>query len=47
MIGTTAEIKAGIELTLEDLTYGMMLVSGNDAAHQVAQIIGAILHMFK
>lgn len=36
MIGTTAQLKAGIELTLEDLFYGMMLPSGNDAAHQIA-----------
>ena len=45
MIGTTAELKHNIELSLEDLFYGMMLPSGNDAAHQVAQIGGAIVQL--
>lgn len=45
LIGTTAELKPGIELSLEDLFYGMMLPSGNDAAHQVAQIGGALIHL--
>ena len=47
MIGTTAEIKPNIEISLEDLFYGMMLPSGNDAAHQVAQIGGAIISLIK
>lgn len=47
MIGTTAELRPGIELSLEDLYFGMMLPSGNDAAHQVAQIGGSILKMMR
>lgn len=47
MIGTTAELRPGIELSLEDLYFGMMLPSGNDAAHQIAQIGGSILKMMR
>ena len=36
MIGTTAEIKEGMIFSLQDLFYGMMLPSGNDAAYQIA-----------
>lgn len=45
LIGTTAEIKKGYKLSLEDLFYGMMLPSGNDAAYQIAQIGGEILKL--
>lgn len=45
--GTTAELKAGLELSLEDLFYAMMLPSGNDAAHLIAQVGGVILRMIK
>ena len=34
--GTTAEIKHQAEYCLEDLLYGMMLPSGNDAAFLIA-----------
>jgi D-alanyl-D-alanine carboxypeptidase len=47
MIGTTAELRVGMELSLEDLFYGMMLPSGNDAAHQIAQMGGTILRMIQ
>ncbi len=47
MIGTSAELKPAIEVSLEDLFYGMMLPSGNDAAHQVAQIGGALVHLHR
>ncbi len=47
LIGTTAELKPSIELSLEDLYYGMMLPSGNDAAFQVAQIGGAIISLIR
>ena len=36
--GTTANLRYGMVLTLEDLYYGMMLPSGNDAAYLIAQV---------
>jgi len=36
MSGTSAEIFAGEKYTLEQLFYGMMLPSGNDAAVAIA-----------
>ena len=45
--GTTADLRTGYELSMEDLFYGMMLPSGNDAAYQVAQIGGVILKMVR
>jgi D-alanyl-D-alanine carboxypeptidase len=45
MDGTTAELKPNMEMSLEDLFYGMMLPSGNDAAYQIAQIGSAIAGM--
>lgn len=47
MIGTTAELKPNIEISLYDLFYGMMLPSGNDAAHQVAQLGGTLLMLLR
>jgi len=32
-------------LTLNDLFYGMMLPSGNDAAYQIALVGGAIINL--
>lgn len=32
LMGTSAELIAGDKLTVEELMYGMMLPSGNDAA---------------
>ncbi len=37
---TTMGLSAGETLTLEDLLYGMLLPSGNDAAHAVARNLG-------
>lgn len=34
--GTTAELRAGDIISYEDLLYGMMLPSGNDAAYTLA-----------
>lgn len=45
MNGTTAEIKEGMVLTLNNLFYGMMLPSGNDAAYQIAQVGGTIINL--
>ena len=41
--GTTAEIKYQAEYCLEDLLFGMMLPSGNDAAFLIAEVGGYIL----
>ena len=43
IIGTTAELKEGDILTVEQLMYGMMLPSGNDAAFAMAEFFGTIL----
>jgi D-alanyl-D-alanine carboxypeptidase (penicillin-binding protein 5/6) len=41
--GTKANLKSGDMLTLEQLYYGMMLPSGNDAALVIADYFGKIL----
>ena len=43
VIGTTANLYTGDKLTIEQLFYGMMLPSGNDAAHCLAKYFGTIL----
>ena len=43
IIGTTAELKEGDVLSVEQLMYGMMLPSGNDAAFALAEFFGTIL----
>ena len=40
--GTTANIKHLAEYNIDDLLYGMMLPSGNDAAFLVAEVGGYI-----
>ncbi|CAG9318076.1 unnamed protein product [Blepharisma stoltei] len=42
-IGTSAELKAGDELTMKDLLHGLMLPSGNDAAWAIAEFLGHYL----
>jgi D-alanyl-D-alanine carboxypeptidase (penicillin-binding protein 5/6) len=42
MIGTTAYLRPGDEISLLDLLYGLMLPSGNDAAFAIAEYIGHI-----
>ena len=44
MIGTTAELHEGDELTIWDLLHGLMLPSGNDAAWSLAEYFGKRLH---
>jgi len=44
--GSTIKLKAGEELTLRELLYGMMLKSGNDAALAVAEHIGGTVENF-
>lgn len=41
--GTTANLKVSDRLNLEDLLYGMMLPSGNDASQLMAEGLGKIL----
>lgn len=40
MIGTTANLRVGDELSLKSLLYGLMLPSGNDAAWVLAEYFG-------
>lgn len=42
-VGTTAELRENIWMRIEDLLYGVMLPSGNDAAHCLAEYLGYIL----
>ncbi len=44
--GSTIKLKAGEELTLEELLYGLMLKSGNDAAIAIAERIGGSVEQF-
>ena len=41
--GTTAHLREGDILTLEQLLYGMMLPSGNDSAYALAEFFGKVL----
>jgi D-alanyl-D-alanine carboxypeptidase len=41
--GTRANLFAEELLTLQDLLYGMMLNSGNDAAHVITKNLGAMI----
>jgi serine-type D-Ala-D-Ala carboxypeptidase (penicillin-binding protein 5/6) len=47
MVGTTAELKQGAVYLLQDLYFGMMLPSGNDAAYLIAEVGGAILRLMR
>lgn len=41
--GSSADLQAGDVLSWRDLFHGMMMPSGNDAAHCVARVAGALL----
>ena len=43
--GTSARLHAGDLISINDLLYGMMLPSGNDAAYCLAESFGAYLHV--
>nr|QBH22554.1 D-alanyl-D-alanine carboxypeptidase family protein [Philasterides dicentrarchi] len=43
-IGTTAQLKVGEKITLEDLLHGLMLPSGNDAATAIAEYVGKVFY---
>jgi serine-type D-Ala-D-Ala carboxypeptidase (penicillin-binding protein 5/6) len=45
VIGTTANLLPGDSLSINELLYGLMLPSGNDAAHMLAMHFGAHLLM--
>lgn len=42
-IGTTAHLKKHHWICLKDIFYGIMLPSGNDAAHLLSEVMGFIL----
>ena len=42
--GTTANLREGDVLNIEQLCYGMMLPSGNDAAYALAEYFGNIIN---
>lgn len=44
--GSSLELKSGDKLTLKDMLYGMMLVSGNDASEAVAEHIAGSVPAF-
>ncbi len=44
--GSSIHLKAGERITLEDLLYGLMLASGNDAAVAIAEHIGGSVEGF-
>ena len=44
--GSSIYLKAGEKISIEDLLYGLMLVSGNDAAVTLAEIIGGSTENF-
>ena len=44
--GSSLWLKIGEKLTLEDLTYGLMLKSGNDAAVAIAEFLGGNMDAF-
>lgn len=47
MSGTSAELQIGDRLSLQELLYGLMLPSGNDASVVIAEAIGKIIQKHK
>tara|TARA_B110000285_G_scaffold25515_1_gene24534 strand:- start:703 stop:945 length:243 start_codon:yes stop_codon:yes gene_type:complete len=43
VIGTTANLREGDILSVDQLYYGMMLPSGNDAAYTLAEYFGQLI----
>lgn len=43
MIGTSGNLKENFWISLEDLLYGTMLPSGNDAAYTLAEYVGHLM----
>ena len=46
-IGTTANLSGNAWMSIEDLLYGLMLPSGNDAAMVLAENLGAVVYFDK
>ncbi len=46
-IGTTADLVENAWMTVEDLLYGLLLPSGNDAATVLSENMGAVLYFDK
>ena len=46
-IGTTANLLDNAWMSVEDLLYGLMLPSGNDAAMVLAENLGAVIYFDK
>ncbi|KAL4476829.1 hypothetical protein ABPG72_010666 [Tetrahymena utriculariae] len=44
MIGTSALLRHGDQLTLWDLLHGLMLPSGNDAAFAISEYVGSLIY---
>ena len=44
MIGTSAQLRHGDEITLWGLLHGLMLPSGNDAAFAISEKVGCIMY---
>ena len=42
--GSVAKLKEGDKLTVYDLVHGLIIPSGNDAAHALAESFGELLH---
>ena len=45
--GTSAELLAGDKISIQELLYGMMLPSGNDAAQTLAIYFGNLMLILK
>lgn len=45
--GTTADLIENAWMTVEDLLYGLLLPSGNDAATVLSENVGAVLYFEK
>ena len=45
--GTTAELQSGDLLTIQELLYGLMLPSGNDASVALAEGLGKVIQRYK
>lgn len=45
--GTSANLAANAWISIEDLLYGLMLPSGNDAATSLAENLGAVIYFDK
>jgi len=47
ILGTSAELQRGDVVNIEQLLYGLMLPSGNDASVAIAEALGKIIQKYK